>query len=44
VQSLLDGLGFEIVPVTEGAARRVADAHAQWGKGIHAQFRRLLCL
>jgi ribonuclease VapC len=36
VQSLLDGLGFEIVPVTEGAARRVADAHAQWGKGIHA--------
>lgn len=36
VQSLLDGLGFEIVPVTEGAARRVADAHARWGKGIHA--------
>lgn len=36
VQSLLDGLGFEIVPVTEGAARRVADAYARWGKGIHA--------
>ncbi|PBB19825.1 type II toxin-antitoxin system VapC family toxin [Mesorhizobium sp. WSM4313] len=35
VQSLLDGLGFEIAPVTEGAARRVAEAYARWGKGIH---------
>jgi ribonuclease VapC len=35
-QSLLDGLGFEVAPVTEGVARRVAEAYAQWGKGIHA--------
>lgn len=35
-QSLLDGLGFEITPVTESAARRVAEAYARWGKGIHA--------
>lgn len=36
MQSLLDELGFEITPVTEGAARRVAEAYARWGKGIHA--------
>lgn len=34
--ALIDGLGFEIAPVTEGAARRIAEAYAQWGKGIHA--------
>jgi ribonuclease VapC len=33
---LIDGLGFEIVPVTEASARRVAAAYAQWGKGVHA--------
>lgn len=32
---LLDGLGFEIVPVTPAAARRVARAYASWGKGVH---------
>ncbi|MDX8454511.1 type II toxin-antitoxin system VapC family toxin [Mesorhizobium sp. VK9D] len=36
IRSLLDGLGFEITPVTESTARRVAEAYAQWGKGIHA--------
>ncbi|MDX8495859.1 type II toxin-antitoxin system VapC family toxin [Mesorhizobium sp. VK22B] len=36
VSALIDGLGFEIAPVTEGAARRIAEAYAQWGKGIHA--------
>ncbi len=35
VESLVDGLGFRIVPLTAAAARRVAQAYAQWGKGIH---------
>ena len=33
--ALIDGLGFEIAPVTPAAARRVAAAYGQWGKGIH---------
>jgi len=33
--SLIDGLGFEIVPVTGAAARRVEQAYRRWGKGIH---------
>ena len=32
---LLDGLGFQIVSVTPAAARRVAKAYEQWGKGVH---------
>ncbi len=32
---LIDALGVEIVPVTSAAARRVAAAHARWGKGVH---------
>ena len=32
---MIDGLGFEVVGVTPTAARRVAQAYAQWGKGIH---------
>ncbi len=35
VESLVDGLGFEIVPVTAPAAKRVAEAYARWGKGTH---------
>ena len=31
---LVDGLGFEIVAVTLGVARRVADSYARWGKGL----------
>lgn len=30
---LLDEYGFEVVPVTTFAARRVAAAYASWGKG-----------
>ncbi len=33
---LIDGLGLEVVPVTEAAARRIADAHRRWGRGSHA--------
>jgi ribonuclease VapC len=32
---LIDGLGFEVVPVTPAAARRIALAYSQWGKGVH---------
>lgn len=33
--TLLDGLGIEVVAVTAATARRVADAYARWGKGVH---------
>ena len=32
---LIDGLGFEIVSVTAASARRIAQAYARWGKGLH---------
>jgi ribonuclease VapC len=32
---LIDGLGFEIGPVTLISARNVADAYETWGKGLH---------
>ncbi|MGE4218163.1 MAG: type II toxin-antitoxin system VapC family toxin [Alphaproteobacteria bacterium] len=32
---LIDGLGFTTVNVTPAAARRIAQAYAQWGKGVH---------
>lgn len=32
---IIDGLGLEIVSVTPASARRIAQAYAQWGKGIH---------
>ena len=35
VTSLIDGLGFDIVAVTPGSARRIALAYAQWGKGMN---------
>lgn len=35
MRRLLDGLGFEISPVTPASARLVADAYARWGKGTH---------
>jgi ribonuclease VapC len=36
VANLVEGLGFEIVDVTPATARRVAQAYARWGKGVHA--------
>jgi ribonuclease VapC len=33
--SLIDGLGLEVVSVTPASAKRVAEAYAQWGKGVH---------
>jgi ribonuclease VapC len=32
---LIEDLGFTIIAVSATAARRVAQAHAQWGKGVH---------
>lgn len=32
---LLDETGFHILPVTETAALRIAEAYRQWGKGRH---------
>jgi ribonuclease VapC len=33
--NIIDGLGFEVVPVTPAAARRIAQAYQRWGKGMH---------
>jgi ribonuclease VapC len=35
VASIIGGLGFAIVTVTPAAARRVAQAYRQWGKGVN---------
>jgi ribonuclease VapC len=35
VASIIDGLGFEILPVTPVSARRIAAAYARWGRGAH---------
>lgn len=34
--SLIEGLGLEVISVTPASAKRVADAYANWGKGIHS--------
>jgi ribonuclease VapC len=36
MESLIDGLGINIVDVSRAAARRAAHAYARWGKGVHA--------
>jgi ribonuclease VapC len=35
MESLIDGLGFDVVTVTAASARRVAQVHQRWGKGMH---------
>jgi ribonuclease VapC len=35
VESLISGLGFEIVTVTPASAHRIAQAYGVWGKGAH---------
>ena len=32
---LIDGLGLNVVTVAAAGARRVAEAHERWGKGVH---------
>jgi ribonuclease VapC len=36
VAELVEGLGFVVVPVSEAAARRAAQAYSFWGKGQHS--------
>lgn len=33
--ALLDGFDLEVASVSPATARRVADAYARWGKGVH---------
>jgi ribonuclease VapC len=33
--NLIDGLGFDVVPVTPASARRIAAAYERWGRGVH---------
>jgi ribonuclease VapC len=33
--SLIEDLGLTVVPVSATGARRVAEAYARWGKGLH---------
>ena len=35
MQSLIEELAIEIVPVTAQVAKQVAQVYTQWGKGIH---------
>lgn len=35
MRSLIDGLGFQVVPLTGAASARIAAAYAKWGKGVH---------
>jgi ribonuclease VapC len=35
MSALLSRLAFTVVPLSEGDARRAAEAHARWGKGAH---------
>lgn len=35
MRRLIDALGFEFVSVTPAAARRIAAAYDQWGRGVH---------
>ena len=35
MEKLVDSLPLEVVPVTAATARRVAEAYARWGKGVH---------
>lgn len=32
---LIEGLGFDVVPITAATARRIAAAYARWGRGTH---------
>ncbi len=34
-EKLINGLGFEIIPVSFASAQGIAQAYRQWGKGVH---------
>jgi ribonuclease VapC len=33
---LIDGLGVNVVSITDASARRIAESYERWGKGVHA--------
>jgi ribonuclease VapC len=35
VVRLIDGLGFDVVPLTAASAHRISEAYARWGRGAH---------
>jgi ribonuclease VapC len=35
VRRRVDELGFDVVTMTATSARRIAEAYARWGKGVH---------
>jgi ribonuclease VapC len=35
MERLINGLGCQVVPLTEHDAFQVAEAYAQWGRGVH---------
>ncbi len=35
VAALVEDLGFSVIPLTEAGSRRVAQAYARWGRGVH---------
>jgi ribonuclease VapC len=35
MNTLLERLGFTVVPVTAAVSRRIAEAYARWGRGVH---------
>lgn len=35
MSALIEGLGFEVAPVTAAVAAQVAEAYGRWGKGVH---------
>ena len=35
MSALLDGLDLEVASVSPASARRVAEAYARWGRGVH---------
>src|SRR5437764_3160321 len=35
MRRLIDSFGFEVVPVTDAAARRIGSAHQRWGSSSH---------
>lgn len=36
LSDLVEGLGFDIAPVSAATSARVAEAYARWGKGVHS--------
>jgi ribonuclease VapC len=36
IKSLINGLGFKTIAVSEGDAHSIGQAHQRWGKGAHA--------